>query len=71
LNVQVYNLSEDNKQKHLNEIAKLTKDLQNIQNTTEQQMYINDIDEVLVHIKKYYVIEPVLNLKQEDLRRIA
>jgi len=70
LNEHLYNLTEDNIDKHRKEIAKLTKDLAAIEATTERDMYIRDVDNVLVHLRKYYHIEEVLNIKQEHLLRI-
>lgn len=70
LNVPVYNLTEDHKQKHLRELARLNKALHDIENTSEQQMYLNDIDEIIGHLRKFYTIEPVLNIKQEYLLRL-
>jgi DNA topoisomerase-2 len=69
LNVQVYNLTEDNKNKHVHERARLAKELEAITNTTERQMYINDLEELIGHIRKFYKIEPVLNIKHELLLR--
>lgn len=70
LNEHLYNLTDDNIDKHRKEIAKLQKDLAAIEATTERDMYMHDIDNLLTHIRKYYSIEPVMNIKQEALHRI-
>lgn len=69
MQVQVYSLTDDHKHKHMTECLKLQKDLTNIEHTTEQQMYLADLDEVIMHLRKYYKIEQVLNLKNELLLR--
>jgi hypothetical protein len=71
INEHLYNLSEDNIRKHEIEIGKLITELNVIKNTTEKSMYLSDVDEVLLHIKKYYAIEPVINVNNEKLIRIS
>lgn len=69
INVAIYSLTSDNRAKCIDEMTKLQRELDNVKKTTEQQMYIADIDELIVHLRKYYPIEKVLNLKQELLLR--
>jgi DNA topoisomerase-2 len=69
VHVQIYNLTDGEKAKHQNEVIKLQNEYEKIQATTERQMYINDLEELLMHIRKYYKVEPVINLKQEYLLR--
>ena len=69
VNVQIYNLTDGEKAKHQNEVIRLQKEYEKVKATTERQMYINDLEEVLMHIRKYYKVESVMNLKQEYLLR--
>lgn len=70
LNENLYSFTDDTIRKHVAEITKLQKELEYIEHRTETQMYIDDIDNLLVHIRKFYRIEPVINLKHEYLLRI-
>lgn len=66
----LYNLTDDNIRKHIAEIQQLQKQFDIVQKTTERQMYIADIDNLLVHLRKFYVIENVINVNNEFLHRI-
>lgn len=69
INVAVYNLTADNRTKHCRALEALHHELAKLDKTTEQQMYLADLDEVIMHLRKFYKIEKVLNLKQEWLPR--
>lgn len=71
LNEHLYNLTEDNIKKHEAEIARLLKELDRIQKQTERDMYLADIDSLLVHIKKFYHQEDILNVNNERINRIT
>jgi DNA topoisomerase-2 len=70
LNVQVFSLTLDNMNKHITEHNKLVKELEKTSSTDERAMYLADIDDLLVHLRKWFTIEPVINIKNEQLLRI-
>lgn len=71
LNEHLYNLTDDNLAKHTAEIRRLTIELDKISKTEPRTMYEHDIANLLTHLRKFYHIEDVLNIKQELLIRIA
>lgn len=69
LQIAVYNLTTDNLKKHVAELGKLEHELERVSKIAERDMYIADVNELIGHLQKFYVIEHVMNPGNELLVR--